>query len=54
MKDYKVVPAMMKGEMRYVVQDLDGNVIDDMNGNGYHNKTTAHRGFNYKRKHDMI
>lgn len=54
MKNYKVVPAMMKGEMRYVVQDLSGNTIDDMNGNGYRTKTTAHRGFNYKRKNGMI
>lgn len=53
-KDYNVVPAQLNGNMRYVVTATDGRVVDDMNGHGYHNKTTAHRGYNYKRKNGMI
>lgn len=54
MKNYAVVPMEMNGEMRYVVTDLDGIVIDDMNGYGYLTKTTAHRGFCYKRKNGLL
>lgn len=54
MKNYKVVPAVMNGQMRYVVQDLEGNVLDDMNGHGYYTKTTAHRGYYYKHKHGIV
>lgn len=53
-RDYNVVPANLNGEMRYVVTNNEGSVVDDMNGYGYKNKTTAHRGYNYKRKNDLL
>ena len=53
-KEFKVIPANMKGQMRFIVTDLEGKVIDDMNGYGYKTQTTAYRGHIYKRRCGMI
>lgn len=54
MKNYTVVPATLNGQDRFVVADLDGNVVDDMNGYGYLSKTTAYRALSYKVKNNML
>lgn len=53
-KTFNVIPANMNGKMRFIVTDMNGTVIDDMNGYGYKTKTTAYRGYSYKNKKGLI
>lgn len=49
-KTFNVAPVKMNGETRFVITDLEGIIIDDMNGYGYKTKTSAYRGYSYKSK----
>lgn len=49
-KAFRVAPAQVGGKDRFVVTDLDGNVVDDAQGYGYKDRTAACRCYACKQK----